>query len=394
MTSIGVDPEKWAWFKNDYSQYPVQTEAVLAPPMVASPATTQIVSVPEAVPYVDPRPARALNPALLAASLVWLVIYVAAFTAVPYFMYAADTGNYTLPNSSGLLVVSVMCGVAGTMMALIGALCFSTPLWARIIGFVLASFPIMILWNAIASLQWSFSWAIAGGIVGAFIFGLTFTKSLRYRQRVKPPKTVYRTEVQEVPATYYQPRYYPAPGSIHGTPGGVADATGKFNQGAIDAGVKGEENTAALLALLLKIPGVSVFHGLKFPGSKTADLDHAVSHGDSVYLIDSKMFRTGTYEWDSYEEQIVSPGNATKNNHMAVIAEGYHKMLPYSTGLVPIVIVHGRNVSIGQNRWSSKGVGLFTAEEAMTFMGQQMSDNMPTWRDNPALRGTLVDSLK
>lgn len=394
MTSIGVDPETWSWFKKDYSQYPVDTQAVLAPPMLASPATTQTVSVPELVPYVDPRPARALKPLLLAGSLVWLVIYVAAFTAIPYFMYVAETGNNAMPSSSGMLVASVLCGVVGTVMALIGALCFSTPLWARIIGYVLASIPVLNFGGALISMNLPYAAVLGGGIVGAVIFGLMFTKSLRHRQRVKPPKTVYRTMVQEIPATYHQPRYYPAPGIIHGTPGGVAGATGKFDQGAINAGVKGEENTASLLKLLLKIPGTSVFHGLKFPGSETADVDHAVSHGNTVYLIDSKMFRNGVYEWDAYEEQIVSPGNATKNNYMAVVAEGYRAMLPYPTGVVPIVVVHGRNVSIGQNRWSSKGVGLFTAEEAMTFMGQQMSDNMPTWQDNPALRGALVDNLK
>jgi hypothetical protein len=37
---------------------------------------------------------------------------------------------------------------------------------------------------------------------------------------------------------------------------------------------------------------------------------------------------------------------------------------------------------------------LFTAEEAMEFMGNQMSASMPTWKDNPALRGSLVDSMK
>jgi acetyltransferase-like isoleucine patch superfamily enzyme len=59
-----------------------------------------------------------------------------------------------------------------------------------------------------------------------------------------------------------------------------------------------------------------------------------------------------------------------------------------------MVIIHGRNVTIGDNRWSANGVGLFTAAEAMEFMGSQMSASMPTWQDNPALRGGLVDSMK
>jgi hypothetical protein len=372
----------------------VNTDSVLAPAILASPESTQMVSVPESIPYVDPRPARALKPALLTASLVWLVIYTAVFAAAPFVAYAMSMGTPTDEESSALLMVSLMCAAAGIAMAFIGALCFSRKLGARIVGFILASIPVFSLGGAITNSNIPYAAVLGASIVGATAFGFMFSKSLPYKQRTKAPKTVYRTIAQKFPATYHQPRYYPAPGSIHGTPGGVADATDKFNQAAIDAGVKGEENTAELLKLLLKIPGTSVFHGLKFPGSRNADVDHAVSHGSTVYLIDSKMFRTGVYEWDSYEEQIVSPGNATKNNHMAAVAEGYRRMLPYSTGVVPIVIVHGRNISIGPHRWSPNGVGLFTAEEAMTLMGQRLSDNMPTWNDNPAVRGTLIDNMK
>lgn len=42
-----------------------------------------------------------------------------------------------------------------------------------------------------------------------------------------------------------------------------------------------------LLNRLVIIPGLYVFHGLKSPGAKRIDIEHAVSHGSTVYLIDS-----------------------------------------------------------------------------------------------------------
>ena len=394
MASMGVDPQKWAWLKKDYSQYPVNTNSTLAPLIQSAPATTQTVLVPEQVLYVDPRPARALKPALLTFSLLFLVLLVGVFAAIPYLMYAVSTGKPTLPVSASMITVSTLCGAAGVAMALIGALCFNTRLWVRIIGFIFSSIPVFSLGGALTNMDWTSAVIISLGLVGAIVFGFTFSKSLPYRKRVKAPKTVYRTVTQEIAATYFPARYYPAPGGVYGTPGGVAGAVGTFDQGAIDAGVKGEENTAALLDLLLKIPGTTVFHGLKFPGSKTADVDHAVHHGDTVYLLDSKMYRAGAYEWDHYAEVIVSPGNALKDNHMGVVADGYRQKFGYYTKVIPMVVIHGRNIQIGEKRWSVRGVGLFTPEEAMAFMGDRMSDSMPLWRDDPSIRGSLVDNLK
>jgi len=97
MASMGVDPQKWAWLKKDYSQYPVNTNSTLAPLIQSAPATTQKVLVPEQVPYVDPRPERALKPALLTFSLLFLVLLVGAFAAIPYLMYAVFTGARERP---------------------------------------------------------------------------------------------------------------------------------------------------------------------------------------------------------------------------------------------------------------------------------------------------------
>jgi hypothetical protein len=82
-------------------------------------------------------------------------------------------------------------------------------------------------------------------------------------------------------------------GRIFGAPGGVLAAAAKFGQGRVEAGAKGEESTAVLLELLLRIPGTTVYHGLQFPGNDDADVDHAVAFGNFVYLLDSKLYRAG-----------------------------------------------------------------------------------------------------
>lgn len=82
-------------------------------------------------------------------------------------------------------------------------------------------------------------------------------------------------------------------GRIFGTPGGVLAAAEKFGRGRVEAGARGKGSTALLLELLLRIPGTSVFHGLQFPGRQDSDVDHAVAFGNVVYLLDSKLYRSG-----------------------------------------------------------------------------------------------------
>lgn len=62
-------------------------------------------------------------------------------------------------------------------------------------------------------------------------------------------------------------------GRVFGTPGGVLAAAGRFGQGRVEAGARGEGSTALLLELLLRIPGGTMYHGLQFPDHQEADVD-------------------------------------------------------------------------------------------------------------------------
>jgi hypothetical protein len=60
-----------------------------------------------------------------------------------------------------------------------------------------------------------------------------------------------------------------------------------------------ERLTARLLAeYLAPLPGARIFHGLAWPGSVFADVDHAVLRGHRLVLIESKMWLPGHYTAD------------------------------------------------------------------------------------------------
>lgn len=90
-------------------------------------------------------------------------------------------------------------------------------------------------------------------------------------------------------------------GRIWGEPGNLSDAIDKFGEENVEKGSLGEKKMALHLEELLKIPGTRIFHGLKFPGSKVADVDHAVINGNKIVFIDSKMWTGGDFSWGAYD---------------------------------------------------------------------------------------------
>lgn len=393
MRSMGVDPEAWDWFRKDYSNYTVSKEPTQSRPILMSEGGMRSIEVPETITESDPRPARGFKPALFIAAMVWLVLFVGVFAGFPYLTYVSEKGQPTGDESSQLLTISFVTGLLAVFVSIIGALCFNRRLWVRIIGFVLASIPVLAAGGAIKNSNTAYTLVLLVTIVGGAVFGFLFSKSLPYKPRPDVTRIVYRRVEQMIEPQYSAPTFIAAPGAIHGEPGGVGGSADIFGQDAVNAGVKGEKNTAELLKFLMTIPGTSVFHGLRFPDSDNADVDHAVHHGNTVYLLDSKMYRAGTYVWDTFDEKIWSDAGTFKENKMSNATVGYRNKLPYGTDIKSIVIVHGK-VSVGSRRVSRAGVMLMTAQEAMEYMGNQMSQSMPTWNDNPDARRVLINNLK
>jgi hypothetical protein len=105
--------------------------------------------------------------------------------------------------------------------------------------------------------------------------------------------------------------------------GGAALSGGwsRFRREDIAKGAEGERWTAQALETLLDIPGTRIFHGLRFPGSHVADIDHAVINGDRVVYIDSKFWKPGQYQWIDRETlaSVHARGFRRRTIHMDVV---------------------------------------------------------------------------
>ena len=151
-----------------------------------------------------------------------------------------------------------------------------------------------------------------------------------------------------------------------------------------------------LLNKLVTIPGVYVFHGLKSPGAKPIDVEHAVSHGNTVYLIDSWLDWPGNYSWylDRKGKAACTKGDdGHRHTQIADAADRYRTALGQDVNVVPIISVASGTASIGPERWSPRGVGLFTADELLGFIGDGAVDSLPTWRDRPEVRQILASNV-
>lgn len=182
---------------------------------------------------------------------------------------------------------------------------------------------------------------------------------------------------------------------VYGTPGSVGDATDVFSAGNLKAGVRGEKNTAELLQLVSTIPGTNVFHGLRFPGSANADVDHAVVNGNTVFLIDSKQYRPGVYQWDfDGSDDILTGDGHSYENHMASAADGYQAILGNHVNIVPIVMIHGNGVVIGAYPSVSKGVRLMTADQAIRFIGNTIDEQLDLSNHDGRIIDALLSNMK
>lgn len=82
---------------------------------------------------------------------------------------------------------------------------------------------------------------------------------------------------------------------VFGTAGNLETTRGKFSDVNIEHGEDGEKRTAKLLEELLCIPGTRIFHGVSWPGSKFADIDHIAINGNKIAFIDSKLWSHGLH---------------------------------------------------------------------------------------------------
>lgn len=110
-----------------------------------------------------------------------------------------------------------------------------------------------------------------------------------FLKRLFGAKTTYVRN--PIPPTYKDKEFGSA-GNLHG-------AMWKFGYHAVMVGEAGEKLSEEMLTSLLVIPGTRIFHGVKFPGSEKADIDHVIVNGDKVVFVDTKNWKSGDYWWEN-----------------------------------------------------------------------------------------------
>jgi hypothetical protein len=171
----------------------------------------------------------------------------------------------------------------------------------------------------------------------------------------------------------------------------------EWGRGSSDSARSGIWVMGLLLNKLVRIPGTYVFHGLKSPGAKRIDVEHVVTHGSNVYLIDSWLDWPTNYSWYPNKKGLAASSKGDdghRHTDIADAADHYRAVLGQSVNVIPIIAVVSGTASMGPVRWSPRGVGLFTADELLGFIGNRAVESLPTFRDRPEVRETIGSTVQ
>ena len=166
-----------------------------------------------------------------------------------------------------------------------------------------------------------------------------------------------------------------------GRAGKLDDAVDKFGSHNVALGSTGEKFTAEMMQQLLKIPGTRIFHGLKFPGSETADVDHALINGNKIALIDSKMWTGGDYRW-GHDGMILRSNASTSaelHTNFPYAVEGYGRDL-IEASVRGRILIHSSNgipVSVDNSNVPDSAVAGVPPVEIVT--AQQFFEEIGDW---------------
>jgi hypothetical protein len=234
----------------------------------------------------------------------------------------------------------------------------------------------------------------AGSMFMALYFFLTMkvgVASLNKFERHKktPPK----------PANFVMPPDWLVRSKVFGTPGDLSNAKGKFTDENISKGEEGERRTAAMMHDLLRIPGTRIFHGVHWPGTDNADIDHVVVNGDRIALIDSKMWSGRNHGFDR-EGNVNSIGGKDGERYERKIKLGFalndltNSLRRRGVGQHDIhgwVAIHtsrGTKANVNPARSRNRVLTLACAEDAIDEVGEWFASNA-----NGRVRVKLMDEL-
>lgn len=182
---------------------------------------------------------------------------------------------------------------------------------------------------------------------------------------------------------------------IWGNVGDLSDATDIFGARNVALGQAGEQFTAELMEQLLRIPGTRIFHGLQYPGSLNADVDHAIVNGDKIVFVDSKLWKAGNYSW-LWDGVILRKNGEEETKidtsfHHAI--ETFHRKMA-GVQIRSNILIHsasGKPVNIdNSNSEKSHGDGpetrMVTAQQFLAETGEWFSEGKPGYLNKFALK--------
>ncbi|GAA1769240.1 nuclease-related domain-containing protein [Nostocoides vanveenii] len=226
-------------------------------------------------------------PARLVLSAVWCVL--AALLAI-YFVF----GPYDLVVPTWILAIAI---AGGTVLSFKEVRFAALPaVIATPVCIVIALVENEVSRTKVIDLGWVCAWALI-----AVVFML-WDRPTRPRWADRPGSTYRDFGFRDETPEQVDERRGRADASLAairtqwrwGKPGAAIGAEGKFGDDG-KTGAAGERQGADALDRLSQRPEVTIFHGLRFPGSERADIDHAVVSGNRVALVDSKAWKGGHY---------------------------------------------------------------------------------------------------
>jgi DnaJ domain len=151
-----------------------------------------------------------------------------------------------------------------------------------------------------------------------------------------------------------------------------------------------ERLTARLLAeYVAPLPGARIFHGLAWPDSVFADVDHAVLRGHRLVLIESKMWLPGHYTADE-------TGGVWRNGHpfrggairLPEGVEAYQEFLPGIEVRGALLVYPSRKGNITTGESPDVAAPPMSPERFVMEMGEWLADEPPIV-DREAFRAVL-----
>lgn len=182
---------------------------------------------------------------------------------------------------------------------------------------------------------------------------------------------------------------------IWGVAGDLSSATDVFGAQAVALGSAGEKFTAELMEQLLRIPGTRILHGLRYPGSENADVDHVIINGDKIVFVDSKLWKAGDYswQWDGVILRKNGDESITIDTSFHHAVNSFHKQMA-GVKIRSNILIHsasGKPVNIdNSNREKSYGdapdTRMVTAQQFLAETGEWFSEGKPGYINKFALK--------